>query len=140
MKQITRGITPDDIYIYKIREVIRVLDGDTIEVLIELGFNIIKQEIIRLLDFDAPETFRPLTEEEKIGGEKVKEYAKSLLLNKDNLYIITRKKGKYGRYLGLIYEKKSNNSLKSINEYIEIFIETNNLTKEELRKSIKKEL
>jgi endonuclease YncB( thermonuclease family) len=132
MKQSSRGVTPDDIYIYKISDIIRIIDGDTIEIFIELGFDVYHREKIRLLGFDAPETFRPKTEEEKIGGEKVKEYLISLLKDEENLYIKTKKKGKYGRYLGIIL-KKENNLLISINDEVKLFMEKNNLTKKELR-------
>jgi len=132
MRQTSRGVTPDDIYIYKISDIIRIIDGDTIEVFIELGFNVYHREKVRLLGFDAPETFRPQTERERIGGKKVKEYLTSLLKDEKNLYIKTKKRGKYGRYLGIIL-KKENNILISINDNVKLFMESNNLTKKELR-------
>ena len=42
-------------YEYKVKEVIKVYDGDTITVILDLGFNVTKLEIIRFAWINAPE-------------------------------------------------------------------------------------
>ena len=42
-------------YEYKIKEVIKVVDGDTIDILIDLGFDLTKKERVRLAGIDTPE-------------------------------------------------------------------------------------
>lgn len=91
-------------YEYK-GKIIRVVDGDTADISIELGFGITKMERFRLIAanhkyFDTPETWRPKTNSEREHGEEAKNRAIELLENK----IVTLhsiKKGKY-RFLAEI--------------------------------------
>lgn len=88
-------------YTYKIKEIIRVVDGDTVDVLIDLGFGITKKERVRIAGIDAPETRTKDLEEKRFGYE-----AKSFLesyLTEDLIIIKTEKEGKYGRILGWLY-------------------------------------
>ena len=85
-------------YEYNISD-IRVIDGDTVEATIHLGFNIDMRRKIRLLDLDTWEVRGP----NKELGLKAKEYLKSLLENKEVILLSERdKKGKYGRILGTL--------------------------------------
>jgi micrococcal nuclease len=43
-------------YEYKIKEVVRVVDGDTVDILIDLGFDLTKKERVRLAGIDTPES------------------------------------------------------------------------------------
>lgn len=84
-------------------ELDRVVDGDTIDAYINLGFGIKLFRRIRLIGIDAPET-RTKNSEEKHKGIAVKEW----LINKltdCKIIVITEKDttGKYGRVLGTIY-------------------------------------
>lgn len=89
-------------------KVINVIDGDTIEVLIDLGLDTTKKERIRLLNVRAPET-RTKDLEEKAKGLKVKAILSEKILNKE---IILRtdndKREKYGRLLGVILLQELN--------------------------------
>ena len=87
-------------YTYKAK-VIDVYDGDSITVDIDLGFGIMYTgQKIRLADIDAPE----LRGEEREAGLVSKEALKEKIEGKE-ITLVTRKdkKGKYGRYIGLIY-------------------------------------
>jgi len=92
-------------YLYR-AEVVRVVDGDTIDVDIDLGFYVwIKDQRIRLLDIDAPE----VTGGTKAAGIAATDYLKGLIDGKT--IIIRTVKGKdggdredsFGRWLGTIY-------------------------------------
>ena len=89
-------------YEYAIKEVLKVVDGDTIDVLIDLGFNLTKKERIRLAGIDTPESRTRNLEEKKMGLE-AKEYLQNKLDNCKNLRVKTEKDGKYGRMLGWLH-------------------------------------
>lgn len=89
-------------YEYKIKEIIKVIDGDTVDVLFDLGFNIMFKERIRLANIDAPEV-NSKNEQERLIGNQAKEYLSTWLMNQNILRIKTTKDDKYGRILGEIY-------------------------------------
>jgi len=87
-------------YQYKAR-VIRIVDGDTMDVDIDLGFDIHTHTRVRVLDLDTPETWRPISMDEREHGMQAKAEARRLLFGKE-LTVETSKgkgKGKYGRWL-----------------------------------------
>jgi micrococcal nuclease len=84
-------------YKYK-GKVDRVVDGDTVDATLDLGFGIWMKQRFRIDDFDAPETFRPRNEEEKKHGEKAKKRAVELLMDKDLIFTTSKEIGVYGRY------------------------------------------
>ena len=88
-------------YEYKIK-VTRVVDGDTVDAELDLGFNIIYKERIRLMGIDTPES-RTRNKVEKKLGLKSKARLKELISeHKGNIILTTAKegKGKFGRILG----------------------------------------
>lgn len=79
--------------------IIRVVDADTIDAQVDVGFSITINHRFRLSNYDAPETWRPKTESERTHGQKATKRAVELLLNK-TLKITTEKDiGIYGRYI-----------------------------------------
>jgi len=92
-------------YEYK-AQVVKVYDGDTITVDVDLGFKTcIKGEKIRLLRINAPE----VRGEEKESGKLSRDFLKNLLLDQEIMLRTTKdKKGKYGRYLGEVFFNGSN--------------------------------
>jgi len=89
-------------YEYKIKEVVKIVDGDTVDVILDLGFDMFKKERIRLNGIDAPES-RTLDVAEKALGLDAKEFLERRLGDCDNLWVATEKDGKYGRMLGDIW-------------------------------------
>ena len=83
-------------------KIIRVVDGDTVDVDIDLGFNHwIHGERIRLFGVDCPEC-RSRHKDEKAAGLAAKNFVKGLLHDGGTYTLTTREKGKFGRYLGVI--------------------------------------
>jgi len=83
----------------------RVVDGDTVDAFIDLGFDLHSKQRVRLFGINTPET-RTRDKEEKKKGLAAKAFVKEALeRNKNQCVIKTRldKKGKFGRTLGVIY-------------------------------------
>jgi len=89
-------------------EVLRVVDGDTVDLLVDIGFNVKIKERFRLYGINAPETRTKDLDEKKRGLD-----AKEWLIARINHQPITiktikDKKGKFGRYLAEIYSNGEN--------------------------------
>jgi micrococcal nuclease len=82
-------------------QVTRVVDGDTVDANIDLGFDISYFSRIRLFGIDTPES-RTRNKDEKLRGLLAKEYIVNALTNGKQIVVKTalEKKGKYGRVLG----------------------------------------
>lgn len=92
-------------YEYYVRKVEGVVDGDTIDVLIDLGFDILFASRVRLAGIDTPES-RTKDLKEKALGLEAKEYLKKHLKDAKSVVIKTEKMDsseKYGRILGWVY-------------------------------------
>jgi micrococcal nuclease len=92
-------------YEYYVRKVENVVDGDTVDVLIDLGFDILFQSRVRLAGIDTPES-RTKDLKEKALGLESKEYLKKALKDAKSVVIKTEKMDsseKYGRILGWVY-------------------------------------
>ena len=79
----------------------RVIDGDTIDVLLDLGFKTLRRERIRFYGVNTPES-RTMDLEEKKRGLKAKAFVYEKIQNQD-ITMESVKQGKFGRYLGKIY-------------------------------------
>jgi len=94
-----------DPYIYRIRSIAKVVDGDTIDADIDLGFDISLSKRIRLAGIDTPES-RTKDEYEKKLGLESKEWLKKHLEGAKNILIKTElpdSTEKYGRIIGHLY-------------------------------------
>ena len=96
-------------YNFRVVSIDKVVDGDTIDVTIDLGFDLYKKERVRIAGIDTPEK-RTRDLEEKALGIDATNWMKGTLedtINGDNELIIrTELKGgvgKYGRLLGWLY-------------------------------------
>jgi len=102
-------------YKYFVKEVTKVVDGDTIDVIIDLGFDIMFSSRVRLAGIDTPES-RTTDKAEKTLGLESKEYLKKNLKDAKPIIIKTEKMNsseKYGRILGWLY---INGDTESIND------------------------
>lgn len=92
-------------YKYKVH-VTRVVDGDTVDVDIDLGFGMIyKKQRVRMMGIDTPES-RTRDLEEKFYGLQSKAFLKNLLTGSKkyrDIYLVSHDKGKFGRILGEIF-------------------------------------
>ena len=94
-----------DPYIYRIREIHKVVDGDTIDADIDLGFDISLTKRIRLAGVDTPESRTADANEKKYGLES-KEWLKHRCENAKNILIKTElpdSTEKYGRIIGHLF-------------------------------------
>jgi micrococcal nuclease len=102
-------------YQYFVKEVKGIVDGDTIDVLIDLGFDILFASRVRLAGIDTPES-RTTDKAEKVLGLESKEYLKKQLKDAKSVVIKTEKMNsseKFGRILGWLYV---NGDTESIND------------------------
>ena len=90
---------------YRVNKVTKVVDGDTIDVVIDLGFDIMYKSRVRLFGIDTPES-RTRDLVEKKYGLMSKDFLKDKLKNAEKIVIKTHKgeeTGKFGRILGEIF-------------------------------------
>ncbi len=98
---------------YYVKEVTNVVDGDTIDVVIDLGFDISFSSRVRLAGIDTPES-RTTDKAEKALGLESKEYLKKAIKAAKVVVIKTEKMDsseKYGRILGWVYLDHSSTSI-----------------------------
>ena len=95
----------------------KVVDGDTIDVTIDLGFDLYKKERVRIAGVDTPEKRTRDLEEKALGldaTEWMKKHLEDTIAGDEELTIRTELQGgmgKYGRLLGWLYVGESNVSL-----------------------------
>jgi len=96
-------------YNFRVTEIVKVLDGDTIDVIIDLGFDLYKKERVRIAGVDTPEKRTRDLEEKKLGQDATDWLTGELdgaISGEDDLVIRTELDGgvgKYGRLLGWLY-------------------------------------
>jgi endonuclease YncB( thermonuclease family) len=103
------------LYYYQVKEIVKIVDGDTADFRIDLGFDLSIKVRVRLAGINSWES-RTRNKEEKVKGLAAKARLKEICeehFAKGTLKISTTEKGKYGRYLGVIWAKG-----KSVNEQL----------------------
>ena len=96
-------------YNFRVTEIVKVVDGDTIDVLIDLGFDLYKKERVRIAGVDTPEKRTRDLEEKALGLDAtywMKKQLEDTIAGDEELTIRTELKGgmgKYGRLLGWLY-------------------------------------
>ena len=96
-------------YNFRVVKINRVLDGDTIDVTIDLGFDLFKKERVRIAGVDTPEKRTRNLEEKELGIDAtnwLKKELEDVLAGDDELIVRTELHGgvgKYGRLLGWLY-------------------------------------
>ena len=96
-------------YNFRVTKIKKVLDGDTIDVVIDLGFDLAKTERVRIAGVDTPEKRTRNLEEKALGLDAtnwLKDKLTQTIKGEDELVVRTELKGgvgKYGRLLGWLY-------------------------------------
>jgi len=107
-------------YTYKIK-LDRVVDGDTIDANIDLGFDIFTKKRIRFMGINTPES-RTRDLEEKAKGLAAKDRVKQLLEGAKEITLQSHGVGKYGRCLGELFvdmvDGQEKLTLESVNELL----------------------
>ena len=107
-------------YNFRVTEINKVLDGDTIDVTIDLGFDLYKKERVRIAGVDTPEKRTRDLEEKALGIDATNWLKKKLedTINGDGELSIRTELvggvGKYGRLLGWLYIDDSEVSLNEL--------------------------
>ena len=101
-------------YTYKAK-LVRVIDGDTIDAEIDLGFNVLIRQRIRLYGINTPEC-RTTDLEEKEKGLAAKERLVELLPKEFIVETVLNKRGKFGRILGILHSESEDGTRVNINE------------------------
>ena len=104
-------------YNFRVTKIKKVLDGDTIDVVIDLGFDLAKTERVRIAGVDTPEKRTRNLEEKALGLDAtnwLKDKLTQTIKGEDELVVRTELVGgvgKYGRLLGWLYVGDSDISL-----------------------------
>ena len=81
--------------------IVKVVDGDTVDVLIDLGFGSYRKIRIRIKGIDTPEIYHPSCEAELIHGREAKQFVYNAIMGKNITFVSYKNRtGKYGRWLG----------------------------------------
>jgi len=117
------------VYEFKVKKINRILDGDTIDATLDVGFGMSYKAKFRMSGYTAPSTWRPISEEENKAGIEVTKYLEELInkyKDKDRLFVRSHKLGIYGRYSAELLAKQEDGSFVSINDMVKEFIDDNN--------------
>lgn len=95
-------------------ETIRVIDGDTIDAWIDLGFDIKIKKRIRLFGINTPETRTKNLKEKQSGLLSKSRVVEILEQNNNKFVLVSRGVGKFGRCLGDIYVDHHSRSINDI--------------------------
>ena len=90
-------------YEYKIKTIDHIVDGDTFDCSLDLGFNITHKIRVRMYGINTPESRTRDLEEKARGLASKKRLIELLEQHEGDLILQTNKKGKYGRYLGTVF-------------------------------------
>jgi len=103
------------LYHYAVKEVVKVVDGDTFDAVIDLGFNVSVQKRIRLHGIDTPEC-RTRDLKIKKKGLKAKAKLKELLTahESETVFVESHGNGKYGRLIARVLVGERDNVKKDI--------------------------
>ena len=102
-------------FVYRVSSLERVVDGDTIDVTLDLGFDVCTRQRVRLLGIDTPESRTSNAEEKKFGllsKQKLKEWCmKAVASDDDDIEIELRcpekdSRGKFGRILAEVWVRE----------------------------------
>lgn len=108
-------ITP---FAYQVRSIVKIIDGDTFDCILDLGFDVLLEARVRMAGIDTPES-RTRDKVEKKFGLVSKEFLKESIKHAERIIVRTEldnEKGKFGRILGTVYLDGVNINQKMIDE------------------------
>jgi len=103
-------------------KVTRVVDGDTVDCILDLGFSILHKCRVRLFGIDTPES-RTRDKDEKVRGKLAAKFLKDAIDNGKKVILRTKlkdSKGKYGRVLGEVIVDDININVSMIENYLAV--------------------
>ena len=104
-------------YSYRVKSIKKVIDGDTFDCIMDLGFDVLLEARVRMMGMDTPES-RTRDLEEKKFGLLAKEYL-TIKLEAEDIIVRTEvdnEKGKFGRILGWVWADDVNINQQMIDE------------------------
>ena len=112
----------DKLYIYPVKEVLRVIDGDTVDVIVDQGFDTYQRMRVRLYGIDAPET-RTRDPKTKAHGMLSADWLRDILSEHSGDIILQSheyNRDKYGRVLGTFHVGGVNVNNKMVIEHLAV--------------------
>lgn len=110
------SVPADDPFVFRARPR-RAVDGDTIEVLADLGFDISVVIRVRIADVDTPEIFRPKSAAGLVAGRAAKDFTQEWLdaagVDGWPLLLLTRKGRSFNRYVADVWRLADGSELGS---------------------------
>ena len=105
-------------YSYRVKSIKKIIDGDTFDCIMDLGFDVLMEARVRMMGIDTPES-RTRDLEEKKFGLLAKEYLTEKLDTEDIIVTteVDNEKGKFGRILGELWVFDTNLNQKMIDEH-----------------------
>ena len=108
-------------YSYRVKSIKKIIDGDTFDCIMDLGFDVLLEARVRMMGIDTPES-RTRDLEEKKFGLLAKEYL-TMKLEAEDIIVRTEvdnEKGKFGRILGWVWADGVNVNQQMIDENIAV--------------------
>lgn len=114
-------MTTPSLYSYRVKSITKIIDGDTFDCILDLGFDVLLEARVRMLGIDTPES-RTSDAEEKVYGLLAKEWLKHNM-HGEKIIISTQvdnEKGKFGRILGIVFVDGKNLNEAMIEEHMAV--------------------
>ena len=108
-------------YSYRVKSIVKIIDGDTFDCIMDLGFDVLLEARVRMMGIDTPES-RTRDLEEKKFGLLAKEYLTEKLDTEDIIVTteVDNEKGKFGRILGWVWCNGVNINNQMIDEHMAV--------------------
>lgn len=106
------------IFAYQVKSIKKIIDGDTFDCILDLGFDVLLEARVRMAGIDTPES-RTRDKVEKKFGLASKAYLKDKMNKAEKIIVRTEldnEKGKFGRVLGTVYLDGANINQQMIDE------------------------
>ena len=108
-------------YSYRVKSIVKTIDGDTFDCIMDLGFDVLLEARVRMMGIDTPES-RTRDLEEKKFGLLAKDFLSEKLEAEDIIVTteVDNEKGKFGRILGTVWAEGININQQMIDEHMAV--------------------